>query len=82
MHRLEMFTYHPEKVHVARLSIWHLTVTCMWSGGISERNRVRPAAKWAQGLTCQTAKTPACHIQIVCAQHEHVHTLLKALKKC
>ncbi len=37
----------------------------MWSGGISERNRVRPAGKWAQGLTCQTAKTPACHIQFV-----------------
>ena len=37
----------------------------MWSGGISGRNRVRPAGKWAQGLTCQTAKTPACHIQFV-----------------
>ena len=37
----------------------------MWSGGISGRNRVRPAGKWARGLTCQTAKTPACHIQIV-----------------
>ncbi|RIH64335.1 hypothetical protein D1164_14670 [Mariniphaga sediminis] len=37
----------------------------MWSGGISGRNRVRPAGKWASGLTCQTAKTPACHIQIV-----------------
>ena len=31
----------------------------MWSGGISKRNPVRPAGKWAQGLTCQTAKTPA-----------------------
>src|SRR5690554_2109906 len=41
------------------------TVTCMWSGGISGRNRVRPAGKWAKGLTYQTAKTPACHIQIV-----------------
>ncbi len=37
----------------------------MWSGGISERNRVRPAGKWAQGLTCQTAETPACHVQFV-----------------
>ena len=37
----------------------------MWSGGISKRNPVRPAGKWAQGLTCQTAKTPACHIQFV-----------------
>ncbi len=37
----------------------------MWSGGISGRNRVRPAGKWARGLTCQTAKTPACHIQFV-----------------
>ena len=37
----------------------------MWSGGISKRNRVRPAGKWAQGLTCQTAKTPACHVQFV-----------------
>ncbi len=37
----------------------------MWSGGISERNRVRPAGKWARDLTCQTAKTPACHIQFV-----------------
>ncbi len=37
----------------------------MWSGGISKRNRVRPAGKWARGLTCQTAKTPACHIQFV-----------------
>ena len=41
------------------------TVTCMWSGGISKRNPVRPAGKWAQGLTCQTVKTPACHIQCV-----------------
>lgn len=30
----------------------------MWSGGISNRNPVRPAVKWARGLTCQTAKTP------------------------
>ncbi len=37
----------------------------LWSGGISGRNRVRPAGKWAQGLTCQTATTPACHIQNV-----------------
>ena len=37
----------------------------MWSGGISGRNRVRHAGKWARGLTCQTAKTPACHIQFV-----------------
>ena len=37
----------------------------MWSGGISERNPVRPAEKWARGLTCQTGKTPACHIQFV-----------------
>ena len=37
----------------------------MWSGGISGRNRVRPAEEWVEGLTCQTAKTPACHIQIV-----------------
>ena len=37
----------------------------MWSGGISGRNRVRPAGKWARGLTCQTAEHPACHIQIV-----------------
>ena len=37
----------------------------MWSGGISKRNPVRPAGKWAQGLTCQTAKSPACHIQFV-----------------
>ena len=43
--------------------IWLVTVTCMWSGGISKRNPVRPAGEWAQGLTCQTAKTPACHIQ-------------------
>ncbi len=41
----------------------------MWSGGISNRNPVRPAGKWAQGLTCQTAKTPACHIQFVNAWH-------------
>ena len=53
----------------------------MWSGGISKRNPVRPAGKWARGLTCQTAKTPACHIQFVCAQHEHVHTYFKALNK-
>ena len=37
----------------------------MWSGGIFDRNPVRPAEKWAQGLTCQTAKGPACHIQFV-----------------
>lgn len=40
----------------------------MWSGGISNRNPVRPAGKWARGLTCQTAKTPACQIQIVTAR--------------
>ena len=39
----------------------------MWSGGISKRNPVRPAGKWAKGLTCQTAETPACHIQFVTA---------------
>jgi len=37
----------------------------MWSGGISERNPVRHAGKWAKGLICQTGKTPACHIQFV-----------------
>jgi hypothetical protein len=37
----------------------------MWSGGISGRNRVRPTGEWAQGLTCQTEKYPACHIQFV-----------------
>ena len=42
-----------------------ITVTCMWSGGISKKNPVRPAGKWARGLTCQTAKTPACHIQFI-----------------
>ncbi len=42
-----------------------LTVTCMWSGGISKRNPVRPAGKWVQGLTCQTAKTPPAILQIV-----------------
>ena len=42
-----------------------VTGTCMWSGGISGRNRVRPAEKWAQDLTCQTAEPPACHIQFV-----------------
>jgi len=36
----------------------------MWSGGISGRNRVRPAGKWAEGLTCQTAKTPAMQFTI------------------
>jgi len=25
---------------------------------------------------------PLLNLHIVCAQHEHVHTLLKALKKC
>ena len=33
--------------------------------GMSERNPVRPAGKWAKGLICQTGKTPACHIQFV-----------------
>ena len=42
-----------------------LTVTCMWSGGPEYSRTVRPAGKWAKGLTCQTAKTPACHIQFV-----------------
>ncbi len=37
----------------------------MWSGGPDAIGSVRPAGKWAQGLTCQTAKTPACHIQCV-----------------
>ncbi len=27
------------------------------------RNPVRPAGKWAKGLTCQNTKTPACHVQ-------------------
>lgn len=39
----------------------------MWSGGISKKNPKRPAGEWAQGLTSQTARTPACHIQIVMA---------------
>ena len=34
----------------------------MWSGGISNRNPVRPAGGGNTGLTCQTEKTPACHI--------------------
>uniref|UniRef100_UPI003D35DC6C hypothetical protein n=1 Tax=Sunxiuqinia rutila TaxID=1397841 RepID=UPI003D35DC6C len=42
-----------------------LTVTCMWSGGPDAIGSVRLAGKWAQGLTCQTAETPACHIKIV-----------------
>ncbi len=46
------------------ISILALTVTYIWSGGISNRNPVRPAGKWARGLTCQTAKTPACHMTI------------------
>ncbi len=37
----------------------------MWSGGPDAIGSVRPAGKWAQGLTCQTAKTPACHVQFV-----------------
>ena len=37
----------------------------MWSGGPDAIGSVRPAGKWARGLTCQTAKTPACHIQFV-----------------
>lgn len=41
------------------------TVICMWSGGISKKNPVRPAEKLPKGLTCQTAKTLACHIQFV-----------------
>ena len=54
----------------------------MWSGGISGRNRVRPAGKWAQGLTCQTAKTPACHIQCVsnsCFVFINPHILIRLL---
>ncbi len=39
----------------------------MWSGGISGRNRVRPAGKWAQGLTCQTAKTPPAMYNLLTA---------------
>ena len=42
-----------------------ITVTCMWSGGPDAIGSVRPAGKWAQGLTSQTAKTPACHVQFV-----------------
>ena len=52
-----------------------LTVTCMWSGGISGRNRVRPAGKWATGLTCQTAKTPACHIQFLILNKVYLSSL-------
>jgi hypothetical protein len=37
----------------------------MWSGGPDAIGSVRPAVKWAKGLTCQTAKHPACHIQFV-----------------
>ena len=46
----------------------------MWSGGISGRNRVRPAGKWARGLTCQTATTPACHIQCVSGSYFFVNS--------
>jgi len=54
-----------------------LTVTCMWSGGISKRNPVKPAGKWARGMTCQTAKTPTCHIQFVvrCAFIVFIHII-------
>ena len=34
----------------------------MWSGGPDAIGSVRPAGKWAEGLTCQTAKNPACHV--------------------
>lgn len=51
----------------------------MWSGGISKRNPVRPAEKWARGLTCQTAKTPACHIQIV-RQRIFFHLFISSMK--
>jgi len=37
----------------------------MWSGGPDAIGSVRPTGKWAQGLTCQTAFTPACDLQIV-----------------
>ncbi len=40
----------------------------MWSGGPDAIGSVRPAGKWASGLTCQTAKIPACHIQFVTAR--------------
>ena len=36
----------------------------MWSGGPDAIGSVRPAGKLTQGLTCQTAETPACHITI------------------
>jgi hypothetical protein len=39
----------------------------MWSGGISGRNRVRPAGKWAQGLTCQTANPPPAIYNLLAA---------------
>ena len=39
----------------------------MWSGGPDAIGSVRPAGKWAQGLTCQTAKTPPAMYNLLTA---------------
>ena len=44
-------------------SIKRIEMRC--NGHLYAIGSVRPAGKWGQGLTCQTAKAPACHIQLL-----------------
>ncbi len=62
----------------------------MLSGPISESLPVRSGGRFCpkdKELRCENLQlayhqTPPCNMYRVCAQHEHVHTFVKALKKC
>jgi len=68
----------PQIAHLA----WGITVTCMVSFGDSKHEPVEPLHSLLDVTPLKLALSAKCTIHDVCAQHEHVHTLLKALKKC
>jgi hypothetical protein len=63
-----------------------LVVKVTKSGDSDEKsfaeNSVRPGVEQRVVLNGLTADTEYNYFVYVCAQHEHVHTLLKARKKC
>ncbi len=53
----------------------------MWSGGPDAIGSVRPAGKWAQGLTCQTAvHTPPAMYNLLCNVFSFLFKVLTSLE--
>ena len=50
--------------------------------GISKRFPVKLQLLLIRAETLDKPLIAKCFIHVVCAQHEHVHTFVKALKKC